>query len=152
MRLPRFKFNGSLLIWLSGLMMGGFLVSASMDIWRYLRLEERVPASVEKWKIIEKSSSQFALRASYTFEYQGKVHQGKTTFSKPYHLNRPSAVKQIHSLNQKPWTVWVHPGYPDHSSLEKNFPLKKSLYSLMTLAIYFYFIYLRLRYALSINS
>lgn len=151
MRLPRFKFNGSLLIWLSGLIMGGFLISASMDIWKYLRLEERVQATVKKWKVIEKSSSQFALRASYTFEYKGKVHHGKTTFSKPYHLNRLSAEKQTHFLSQKPWKVWVHSGHPEHSSLEKDFPLKKCLYTLMVLGIYFYFIYLRQKYVVDIS-
>jgi hypothetical protein len=147
MRLPRFKFNGSLLIWLSGLIMAGFLITASIDIWRCLRLEDRVKASIEKWKVIEKSSSQYALRASYTFDYQGKSHRGKTTFSKPYHLNRPSAEKQANILNQKSWTAWVHPGHPEHSSLERVFPLKKCLYALMALGIYLYFIYLRQSYA-----
>lgn len=146
MRLPRFKFNGSLLIWISGLITAGFLISASIDIWKYLRLEERVQVSIDKWKVIEKSSSKFAISASYSFDYQRKSRHGKTTFSKPYHLNRPSAEKQVNILNQKAWTVWVHPGHPEHSSLERVFPLKKCFYSLMALGIYLYFIYLRYTY------
>jgi hypothetical protein len=152
MRFSRFKFNGSsLLIWVAGLIMAVFLMSAALDLWGYLRLEKRTIASVHKWKIIEKSSSEFALRASYTFEYQGKVHHGKTTFSKPYHLNRLSAEKQIKILGLQSWPVWYQASHPEHSSIERVFPLKKCVYSLMALGIFFYFIYLRQSYLSSIT-
>lgn len=118
-------------------------MSACFDIWNYSRLQEKAAAQVYKWEIIEKSSSQFALKASYAFDYQGKIHQGKTLFSKPYHLNRLSAEKQINILNQRIWTVWVQPSHPEHSTLERVFPLKKCIYSLMVLGIYLYFVYLR---------
>ncbi len=131
--------------------MAGFLISASLDLWGYLRLEKRTIASVHRWKVIEKSSSQFALRASYSFEFQGKSYRGKTTFSKPYHLNHLSAEKQIKSYNSQIWPVWYQSSHPDHSSLDRVFPLKKCLYTLTALGIFFYFVYLKQTYSSSFS-
>lgn len=127
--------------------MAGFLMSAALDLWGYLRLEKRTIASVHQWKIIEKSSSQFALKASYTFESQGKMHHGKTVFSKPYHLNRISAEKQIKIFSLQSWPVCYQYSHPGHSTIDRVFPLKKCLYSLMALGIFFYFVYLRQSYS-----
>lgn len=138
------KLRGSFLLWIAGFLTAGFLISTSLDIWTYSCLQEKAPAQVYKWKIREKSSSQFALKASYAFDYQGKTYLGKTRFAKPYHLNRLSAERQVNILKQKNWTVWVQPGHPEHSTLERLFPLKKCIYSLMVLGIYLYFAYLRL--------
>ncbi|HEY5235374.1 MAG TPA: hypothetical protein VIJ14_04275 [Rhabdochlamydiaceae bacterium] len=147
MRFSSFKFNASsLLMWLAGLLTAGFLISAGLDLWGYLRLEKKSIAKVEKWKVIEKGSSKFAIKAYYTFEAHGKTHHGKTTFSKPYHLNGLSAEKQIKIYTAQPWPVWYQASHPNHSSVEHLFPFKKCLYSLMVLGVFFYFVYLRHRY------
>jgi len=147
MRFSSFKFNASsLLVWVAGLITAGFLLSAALNLWGYMRLEKKSIATVEKWRIIEKSSSQFALRASYTFNAQGKAYRGKTTFSKPYHLNRISAEKQIKIYANQQWAVWYQPTQPKNSSIEHIFPFKKCLYSLTVLGIFFYFVYLRNRH------
>ena len=147
MRLPSFKFNASsLLVLLAGLITAGFLVSASLDLWGYLRLEKKSIAKVEKWRVIKKGSSKFALKAHYCFENQGKTYHGKTIFSKPYHLNRLSAEKQIKNYTAQQWPVWYQPSHPEHSSIERLFPFKKCFYSLMVLGVFLYFVYLRHRY------
>jgi hypothetical protein len=148
MRFSQFKFNGSsLLIGVSGVAAAAFLAVAVHGLWGYFRLEEKLPASVYHWKVIEKSSSQFAIRASYTFEREGKTYRGKTIFSKPYHLNRISAEKQIKNFIPHPWQAWHQPGRPAISSLEKVFPVKKCLYALMALGVSLYFLYVRKKYA-----
>jgi hypothetical protein len=147
MRFSSFKFNASsLLMWLAGLLTAGFLFSAGLDLWGYLRLEKKSIAKVEKWKVVEKGSSKFAIKAYYTFEVHGKTHQGKTTFSKPYHLNRLSAEKQIKIYTAQQWPVWYQESHPGHSSVEHLFPFKKCLYSFMVLGVFLYFVYLRHRY------
>jgi hypothetical protein len=143
MRLPRFKFNASsLLMSLAGLLVAGFLTTASLDLWRYVRLEKKSIAKVEKWKVVEKGSSKFSIKAYFSFETQGHTYQGKTTFSKPYHLNRLSAEKQIKIYTTRQWTVWYQESHPEHCSIERIFPLKKCFYSLMVLGIFLYFVYL----------
>lgn len=141
MRLSSFKFNASsLLIGFTGFLMAGFLVSAAYDLWGYWRLEKKTMAHICRWKVIEKSSSQFAIRASYVFEHQGKEYRGRTTFSKPYHLNGESAKKQIKKYALYSWPVWYSPRNPHQSSIERKFPLKKCLYSLMVVGVFLYFV------------
>jgi len=146
MRLLRFKFNvSSLLIGIAGLLTAGFLIAAAIDLWGYLRLEKNSMAKIEKWETVEKGSSQFAIKAYFSFETEGRLYQGKTTFSKPYHLNRISAEKQIKIYTERPWSVWYQSSHPEHSSIDRIFPFKKCLYSLMLLGIFFYFIFLHQR-------
>jgi len=146
MRFLWFKFNASsLLIGIAGLLTAGFLIATSIDLWGYLRLEKKSMAKIEKWEIVEKGSSQFAIKAYFSFETEGRVYQGKTTFSKPYHLNRISAEKQIKIYTEQPWSVWHQLSHPEHSSIERIFPFKKCLYSLVLLGIFFYFIFLHQR-------
>ena len=147
MRFSSFKFNASsLLVCLAGLLTTGFLISASLDLWGYFRLEKKTIAKVEKWRVIEKGSSQFAsrfaIKAYFSFENQGYTYHGKTTFSKPYHLNHLSAEKQIKIYATRQWAVWYQESHPEHCSIERIFPFKKCLYSLMVLGIFLYFVYL----------
>ena len=147
MRLSSFKFNASsLLVWLAGLLTAGFLISASLDLWRYARLEKKSIAKVEKWRVVEKGSSKFAIKAYFSFKKQGHTYQGKTTFSKPYHLNHLSAEKQIKIYTTRQWLVWYQESHPEHCSIDRIFPFKKCLYGVMVLGIFFYFVYLRHRY------
>lgn len=122
--------------------MAGFITAALHDIWGYIRLEEHTVAFINRMKVIEVSPSQFAVRASYAFKARGKTYRGKTVFSKPFYLNRESAEREIQNRLSQTWTVWYQPSRPKICSLEKNFPLKKCLYALMTLGVFFYFVYL----------
>ncbi|HNA62299.1 MAG TPA: hypothetical protein PKW79_04405, partial [Rhabdochlamydiaceae bacterium] len=110
--------------------------------WGYLRLEESASAYVYKWKTVEVAPSQFGIKAAYAFRARGKTYTGKTFFSKPYHLNANSAKKQLDRFSRETWVVWYQPSHPKISSLEKVFPTKKILYGLMTLGVFFYFLYL----------
>lgn len=142
MQLKQFKFKvSSLLVWASGAVMVYFASLALHDLWGYLRLEESAPAYVYKWKTVEVAPSQFGIKAAYTFRARGKTYSGKTFFSKPYHLNENSVKKQVDRFSREPWVVWYQPSHPKISSLEKVFPTKKIIYALMTLGVFFYFLY-----------
>jgi hypothetical protein len=143
MRFRPFKFKASsLLIWVAGVLMAGFLGSAMHDLWAYLRLEEHATAYVYHWRIVEISPSEYGIKASYSFKARGNTYKGKTFFSKPYHLNIESVQRQIKDYTPRSWTVWYQPSHPKISSLERNFPVKRCAYALMTLVIFFYFLYL----------
>jgi hypothetical protein len=134
---------------ITALLTAVFLTTTLLDLWNYFRLKEKTIAKIEKWKVVEKGSK-FAIQAYYSFETQGhtyprtypRAYQGKTTFSKPYHLNRQSAEKQIKIYTMKQWPVWYQESHPEHSSIDRIFPMKKCLYSLIVLAVFLYFVYL----------
>lgn len=143
MKFLGFKFNlSSGLIYLTALIAAVFLAIAGTALWRYLRLEASAPVAKVQWAIIQKSSSQFALKATYYFDHQGKIVEGETLLSKPYYLNQLSAEKKIQEFSKQKWRVWYDRGTPEISSLEKRFPAKKILYALMTLGIFFYFYFM----------
>ncbi len=144
MRFLPIKSNGSSLLALfSGAVALYLLLLALFHLWGYLALDAQAPATVHHWRIIKKSSSTFALEATYTFEAQGKELPGQTIFSKPYHLNYPSAERQIKMFSTRPWSVWYSSHDPALSSLDKTFPTKKIIYALMALGVFAYFLYIR---------
>jgi hypothetical protein len=135
-----FKFNLSYPLTLLGsiffLILGSLAAAALYGHWR---LAARVHATVDHWKVVKKSSSAYSIRGSYHFDFQGKVYQGSSILSPPYHLNRLSAERAISPLKKRVWTVWVDPHHPQVSSLERVFPMKKIIYALVAFGVTLYF-------------
>lgn len=116
--------------------------TATIDLWQYHRLGPEVTAQVTSWELLPKRSK-YALEASFTYDYRGKSYNSKTVFSKPYYLNRGSAEEQIQKMSGMKWNAYVDAGHPHYASLEKNFPLKESIYALCLIGILLYFVYIR---------
>lgn len=123
-----FVFMVLILLWMG--------LDASFQMWKYFRLEKSVLATDLKCKVIEISSSEYALKARYSIEVQGKKYKGKSLSPKPYHLNALSAQKA--AQNMKTSLVWYDPANPSYNFLEKAFPYKKIIYFSMVLGIFLY--------------
>lgn len=133
-----FKFNLSYPLTLLGVLLALILGTTTMiDLYTYFRLTVPVEASVDRWKVIKKSSSSYPIQGQYHFEFQGKIYQGTSRLPPPYHLNRPSAEKAVPQLETR--KVWIDPHYPTLSSFEKALPLKKIVYALVALGVTLYF-------------
>jgi hypothetical protein len=135
-----FKFNLSYPLTVLGSIL--FLILGSMafaSLYSYFKLSFKTEAVVDHWEVVKKSSSSYPIRGSYHFEFQGKNYQGSSLLLPPHHLNRPSAEKAIINLGKKRWIVWFDPHHPTFSSLEKVFPAKKIVYTLIALGITLYF-------------
>lgn len=129
-----FVILGGLALWRVG--------AVSLDLWSYYRLGPEVPAQVVHWDLIPKGSK-YALKASYAYTYGGKKYEAATQFAKPYQFNRQAAEEEIKKMSGFQWTAWVDHDAPQVSSLEKNFPLKESMYAFCLLGIFLYFVYLK---------
>lgn len=140
MRLHRFKFNLSYPMTLLGAILFFILgIQVCFDLWTYVRLASRTEIVVDQWKVIKKSSSSFPIQTTYHFEFQGKTYQCKAFLHPPYHLNRPSAEKALKNLEQQQWIAWFDPRNPHFSLLQKEFPFKKMIYTLIALGVTCYF-------------
>lgn len=124
---------GALMLWTVG--------SALFPLWNYVRLNALVPAKIENWEI-QKVGSEYALIAFFSYEVKGRIYKNQTTFQKPYYLNRYSAEEAVKNAKQKQWQAWVNSENPQISSLERPFPFLKILYSVMTIGVLLYFLYL----------
>ncbi len=133
-----FKFNISYPLTLLGALLVLILGTLAMiDLYTYFRLRVRVEASVDRWKVIKKSSSSYPIQCQYHFEFQKNSHQGTSLLPPPYHLNRPSAEKALPKIETQ--KIWIDPYRPAISALEKELPLKKIVYALIALGVTLYF-------------
>jgi hypothetical protein len=121
-----------------------FLAKTSCQLSAYFSLNREAQALSTSWSISEKSPSAFALQVSYLFDPVTKDPlQGVMEFSKPYFLNHPSAQRAIDSFSQKSWNVFYNEKDPTINSLQKIFPFKECLQSLLTLGVFVYFLFFR---------
>jgi hypothetical protein len=118
-----------------------FLGRAGSGLWCYWQLEASAPAHVHKIKVCQLSESSYKLKVYYTF-LQGKV-RGSMIMGTPYYMNRSSAEKAAERMKGQFLQAYYDPSKPSHSSLEKKFPWKDILYSVMGLGVTFYFLGLR---------
>lgn len=141
MRFYSFKFKWLLLFLLSFACF--FTYSAATSFAAYSRLKAQAPVQITAWRVIPKGPSAFAIEATYAFEIEGTTFHGKTLFAKPYHLNLPSAERQIKLFSERNWSAWYSPKNPALSALERVFPMKKIVYAVTVLGVCGYFWALR---------
>jgi hypothetical protein len=122
----------------------GFLVKTTVRLSRYFSLNTVVKAQSMDWKVVEKSSSSFALKVIYRFDAIKKEGvQGSTELDKPYFLNLPSAEHAIGELSKKSWDVFYNDKDPSKNSLQRNFPFKDFIQCLLTLGVFIYFLFFK---------
>jgi len=133
-----FKFNLSYPLTVLGASLALILgTSALCQLYTYFRLTAHVEASACSWKVVKKSSSSYPIQCQYHFEFKGKNYQGTSLLRPPYHLNRSSAEKALPKMETR--KIWIDPHQPAVSSLEKELPLKKIVYALLSLGTTVYF-------------
>lgn len=117
---------------------GIYTASTASAVWHYLRLNQQVKADAIEWSVLSKSDEEFHPKGQYRFTVDGQEYEGKTIFQKAY-LNDWAAKEAIRRFIHSPPRVLYQEGDPTYSSLENDFPLKKTLYTLFLwiLALYF---------------
>ncbi len=89
----------------------------------------------------EISGSQYGVEAHYEYEIGGIRYVGNTLFDAPTYLNDYAATAALDQWKQHAWHAWVQPSYPQHSSLQRKFPAKPLVHALITLFVFFYFMF-----------
>ena len=133
------NFFFRLFVWSFGGVILFYSAWFGIDFYRYYRLQAQASAHIEKLKVVEFSSDSYGIEAFYSFSVEGVRREGVTLFSKPYYLNRFSAERVAQEKSLQKTEVWYSPQNPDNSSLERIFPLKKGLNSLILLSLWAYF-------------
>lgn len=116
----------------------GYSTYAFYEVWQYMRLDKQVKAQSIQWSIITASDEAYIPNASYSFKMGGKDYKNYTRLNETY-LNEWAAQEAIDRLKQAPPLVWFDSSSPDISTLQKNFPLKASLYAILLWMLGLYF-------------
>jgi len=128
-----------LLIILFSLIALGYTVSMGIALWQYHRLDSRVEVQYIQWSIFTSNEEAYTPIGHYAFMVNGKKYTGKSAWSETY-LNQWAAEEAIDKLKKERFQIWYHSTDPENSSLIKEFPTKKVLYSIMLWALAIYFL------------
>ncbi len=132
------------LLSVTSLILVGFSVKMTSRFNEYFSLNNVSKAVSMDWEILEKSSSSFALLVSYQFNPLEKgLIRGVTELPKPHFLNLPSAERAVKELSGKSWDVFYNEKDPSISSLQKIFPFKDCIQTVLTLGVFVYFLFFK---------
>ncbi len=121
---------------------GWFINQAVVDVLDYQALSKQAPVEVTEWRVIEVNESHFIPEATYRFTVGKEIYEGATGFELRSFRNEMSCLEDLARLKEKEWTVWYDPEDPNHSALDKWFPLSSAISGGFMLAIFGYFIWL----------
>ncbi len=124
-----------------------FVGKSTFGLWRYFSLNAEAPATIEKWEIVQFSSSKFGYEVNYYFKIGSRRYEKKELLAYPVYPNKYAAEGEIKNLEKDKWTVYYSRARPQVCSLERSFPLKSSFYALLSLGVLLYFFWLYLRYS-----
>ncbi len=124
---------GAAFLWFGG--------KAIFELWGYSCLQKHTSATILEWKIEEKGGKSF-ITLHYSFELGERKYEGETRFKEPIFLNTLSAESEMKRWQSYTWAAWYDRDRPDRSSLQKLFPYKSSVYALIVLGVFGYFLLL----------
>lgn len=123
-----------LLCWIAG-----YTIRTGLHIWHFFRLDKQVMVDNVNWSIDPSDEDNVLIAADYHYTFEQKSYEGRSLWKTAY-LNQWAAEEAAQRLSENPLEIWVDSAQPQFASLDKNFPLKESIYTflLWILSVYFY--------------
>ncbi|MBA2367804.1 MAG: hypothetical protein H0V82_02125 [Candidatus Protochlamydia sp.] len=114
---------------------------ALVQIYQYERLTTPLRPATLKWRVVREGEDHFVLQADYTYSFQGKIYEGRT-YWRPFYLNEWAAQEASDRFSVDRTAVWIDPSSPIKSTLQKEFPLKTSIYASILCGLVIYLLWL----------
>lgn len=125
-----------------GLVSLWFTGNALYMLYGYSKLNSQTPAENIEWSVKELTDEQFILEGHFDYKVDEKNYHGDTRFSGNPYRNKWGANEAIKNNQNRKWNVWYDKKDPDYSSLQKNYPYKELIYSIVLWGLVGYFIWL----------
>jgi hypothetical protein len=130
-----FLFIGAVLAW--------FTISTCYQLYRYAQLNEETTAKSIDWFVKEIAEDKYILDTQYTYEVDGVLYKGNTRMTSLSYRNSWAAEQAIPKMDNSQWPVSYSKSDPQHSTLQKSFPTKETLSTLLLWGLLGYFFWLR---------
>lgn len=127
------------LIGVAGAIALWFSLQTTLGIFKYYHLDAKAPAHLSSLSVQEVKGTRYLVEAKYIYEVKGRSYLGKTLFCEPVYLNRLSAEEDFEKWKQFSWEAFYNSKNVKESSLQRVFPLKKSIYTLLSIGVFIYF-------------
>lgn len=111
----------------------------------YKKLDSSVPCEITRWMIDTDKKGKYIIGADYEYQIEEQRFEGKKTFSAKNFLNYHAAVGELTKFANEDWLLWYSSKNILFTDLEKRFAIKNLIYSIVSLGIFCYFVYLRKR-------
>ena len=113
----------------------------AMEYYSYQALTEEVLIDKLTWSVLKESENTYHVQADYSYKVSEKDYQNTVVIESS--LRNSWAAKQLIEANtKKTWHAYFPKNQPERSTIEKVFPLKGIMSSLILISIFFYFIWL----------
>lgn len=99
------------------------------------------PLSMQ-WTVHEVAEDDFYLEAAYSFNVDNKSFNGKTAWPRLFYRNKWAAEKDAPHMEKQHQIIWFNPHNPNHSSLQKSFPIKECISAVFLWGLFLYFLWL----------
>lgn len=134
-------------VWISFLILilcivGWFTFQAGWKVFQYKQLDAVVTASNIDWQAKELGTDIFALEGRYTYQVNETPYSGVTVFKDDLFRNAWAAEQVIPIYSKEETQVWFSRTNPQHSSLQKKFPLKECITAAFLAGLLGYFLWL----------
>ena len=121
-------------LWYSGI--------ALYDYYSYSQLKVQTSPSNIEWSIEEVKDEYFVAKGNYHFNFKGNSYTGTSALTDDAYRNRWAAEQGLKELSTLKPKIWFDPQNPQHSSLQKKFPLKECISAIFLWGLTFYFLWL----------
>lgn len=109
-------------------------------VYQNAALTESVPPNFVKWTGQEISDEEWRVKAHYSYTVNSKSYEKEEMLEGEKFRNPYLVETSIPALNERYKLVWYAARDPSNASIEKYFPLKRAIYSVMLFALFAYFI------------
>jgi hypothetical protein len=113
-----------------------------IKLMTYYTYSEEVGVSLDNVWVENPKASSYYLQATYNFTANDQEYTGGDKLGLRIFRNKWSAEKAMNSLPQGKWLAWHKKGNPSDSLLNRIFPLKRCVSSLVLIALLGYFVWL----------
>ncbi len=117
-------------------------LKTAYQMYNFFVLDTQIKANVEKIEVFEGKKDRFGVLVSYNFKIGNKNFYFIKKFQKKF-LNEFVAKDFKERILKKDFFVWYNKKNPNISAIERNFPFKNLIYTVITFIIFGYFIVLK---------
>ncbi|NGX48471.1 MAG: hypothetical protein K940chlam5_00056 [Candidatus Anoxychlamydiales bacterium] len=137
-----YKIRWLITLSVAALILLGISFKTAYQINKFFTLDSKIRARVEKVDVIEGKKEKFEVLAFYNFKIGDKNFYNVKKFDAKF-INEITALDFKEKILKKDFFIWYNKKNPKISAIEKSFPIKNLVYSIITFVVFGYFVALK---------
>ncbi|MDR3624136.1 MAG: hypothetical protein P4L16_03230 [Chlamydiales bacterium] len=113
------------------------------DLYSYFRLNSSTSSQIEGLSVGQVDDDRFAVAVNYSYVVEGKHYTGESFILDHLFRNAFAAEPHKKELERQVFTVFYNKSDPAISSVDKRFPTKRAVYTVILILVFVYFIKMR---------